>query len=71
MTLRLESEGEESFSGLLTVVVPEDGYEVKQRIFLEAGSKGFRSRRKLVSDRIFLARSLASRSESSESLHFK
>ena len=33
MTLRLESEGEESFSELLTVVVPEDGYEAKQRIF--------------------------------------
>jgi len=33
MTLRSESEGEESFSELLTVVVPEDGYDVKQRIF--------------------------------------
>ena len=44
MTLRSESEGEESFSELLTVVVPEDGYEVKQRISLEAGSKWFRVR---------------------------
>jgi len=42
MTLRLESEGEESFSELLMVVMPEDDYEVKQSLcFPEAGSKGF------------------------------
>ena len=61
MTLRLESEGEGSLSELLMVVVPEDGYEVKQSLHSTLSGESFwklaqnglrcglRSHRKLVS----------------------